>query len=609
MTDNSAPHISPDRNRHEWRVRFLARMTRLRRLLVSKWWVVALGILLGLAGALAYNRFQAPLYASVGRMIVSIKLSIPEGSIYTEELSNFLGTQIALMQSDLVMNRAYARLPRTGTNSEPPKVELQASALPKTTIFVLQAKGQDPEFTRDFLQACMEEYVALKREMRTQTSEATLAGLTEEVLRLKKELGKADDDLAAFQASNSVVLLQEQGNTAGSYLATLNQRLAALQSEHDLLKALTLDQDLERRQQTGNALPTADEMLGRTRPSLDPGEVDYLKAKQQILLLKADREDLSQYLRPKHPKIIALNDEISRREKLLEIFRQQSAEQLDSRKSSLALQIENLRKEVKEWDARNLQISQKTAEYQRLKANSMRVQALYDRLLATMQTLDVNKEISPESVMIMEKACPALPVKTSIGKLLGAGGATGLALAIALLAFINRMDDRLVSSTELQDIFDEELLAQVPREASLERQRDVALVAENDGRHALAEAYRSLRSSLLYASDGEKRPHIFVVTSSVPGEGKSMTSANLAIALAAGGARVLLVDADLRKGVLHERFKLPGGTGFAEALGQALDWKRTLLATNYRNLTLLPRGATSRGSSELLASSAVTGIS
>jgi uncharacterized protein involved in exopolysaccharide biosynthesis len=71
------------------------------------------------------------------------------------------------------------------------------------------------------------------------------------------------------------------------------------------------------------------------------------------------------------------------------------------------LQIQNLEKDVKEWDAKTLAINHKMAEYQRLKANSQRIQALYDRLLATMQNLDVNKEISPESVIIMEKASPA----------------------------------------------------------------------------------------------------------------------------------------------------------------------------------------------------------
>ena len=77
---------------------------------------------------------------------------------------------------------------------------------------------------------------------------------------------------------------------------------------------------------------------------------------------------------------------------------------MEGKKASLALEIQNLEKDVKEWEGKMLDIQVKTAEYQRLKGNSQRIQALYDRLLATMQTLDVNKEISPESVTIMEPA-------------------------------------------------------------------------------------------------------------------------------------------------------------------------------------------------------------
>jgi len=93
--------------------------------------------------------------------------------------------------------------------------------------------------------------------------------------------------------------------------------------------------------------------------------------------------------------MMALADEISRRERLLEIYRQQNAEQLESRKTSLSLQIQNLENDLKELNSKALEVSRKTAEYQRLKSNTQRIQALYDRLLATMQTLDVNKEISP----------------------------------------------------------------------------------------------------------------------------------------------------------------------------------------------------------------------
>jgi len=155
--------------------------------------------------------------------------------------------------------------------------------------------------------------------------------------------------------------------------------------------------------------------------------------KQQSLLLKADQQDLAQYLRPKHPKMMAMTEEIARRERLLDIYRQQSVDQLDSKKGSLGFQIKNLEKDVKEWDGKTLEISRKSAEYQRLKANSQRIQALYDRLLATMQTLDVNKEISPESVTIMEKASTAFADRPKLAKKLLIGGGIGFICGMMML--------------------------------------------------------------------------------------------------------------------------------------------------------------------------------
>ncbi len=576
---------------------FLARMDRYKNLLRRKWWILAIGISLGLGVEGTLSTFEAPSFSSVGRMIVSIKLAIPEGSVYSEELSNFLGTQAALMQSGVVINRAHARVAAQKPDLAMRPVALKVTVLPKTTIFVLQGTGTDPQYTQAFLQACMEEYVSLKKEMRTQTSDTTVAGLTEEALRLEKELRKSDEDLVSFQSTNSVVLLQEQGNSAGNYLAALNQRLAAQRSEQELLKMLTLDQNLERRQQVGDALPVATDVIDKSNQGGgDRVETEYFKAKQQILLLKADQQDLGQYLRPKHPKMIALSEEIARRERLLDIFRQQSAEQLESRKGSLALQIQNLERDVKEWDAKTLEISRKSAEYERLKSNSRRIQALYDRLLATMQSLDVNKEINPESVTLMEKASVAQSEKPKLSRKLLTGGFIGLGLSLLLLMLADRLDDRMSSFTELAELFDESLVGQIPKE---DAKGDLKLIDTDDTRHAFLEAYRNLRSSLLYMTEATERPRTILVTSSVPDEGKSVTAANLAITMAHAGSRVLLVDADLRKGILHRRFGLPGDPGLSETLSKGLSWVEAAQATKVPNLFLLPRGATTHRSSEL----------
>lgn len=119
-----------------------------------------------------------------------------------------------------------------------------------------------------------------------------------------------------------------------------------------------------------------------------------------------------------------------------------------------------------------------------------------------------------------------------------------------------------------------------------------------------AEAYRSLRSNIEYSSfDDEYR--VIVITSSVPGEGKSTTAGNLAIALAQSGNKVLLVDCDMRKPSIHKKFKISNAAGTAELLLRKKSFEE--VANDYNeNLTIITAGKIPPNPSEMLASRAMT---
>jgi capsular exopolysaccharide synthesis family protein len=225
-----------------------------------------------------------------------------------------------------------------------------------------------------------------------------------------------------------------------------------------------------------------------------------------------------------------------------------------------------------------------------------------------MQTLDLNKEISPESVNIMEKASMPSPDRPDLHKKLMSGALIGLACSLFLLVVIDRFDDRLNSHSEVTDLFDEAILGQIPREPSLHSGGSAALVRPDDERHSFLEAYRSLRSSILYMGERGKVPKTLLVTSSVPDEGKSVTAANLAITLANAGSRVLLVDGDLRKGSQHNRFDLDVDAGLSESLSEGRKWTELVCDTKFPRLFLLPRGATTQHSSELFLSGSIDSL-
>ena len=119
-----------------------------------------------------------------------------------------------------------------------------------------------------------------------------------------------------------------------------------------------------------------------------------------------------------------------------------------------------------------------------------------------------------------------------------------------------------------------------------------------------AEAYRSLRSNIEYSSfDDEYRA--IVVTSSVPGEGKSTTSGNLALSLAQSGNKVLLVDCDMRKPSIHKKFKISNISGTAELLLRKESFEDVANFYN-ENLTIITAGKIPPNPSEMLSSRAMT---
>jgi capsular exopolysaccharide synthesis family protein len=597
---NEYPQHAPE-DRSVRSARFFTLLHRYRSLLRRRWWLLLLLALVGMGVQWIIYKQSPPAYASIGRMIVNVKIQVQTGASYSEDLSNFLGTQVELMKSSTVKANAERRVNAARPDLISAPVNLQIGVTTKTTIFNLMAICPEKDYTQAFLDAVMEEYMSLKNDMRTRSSEKTLAGITEELLRLEKELKTNEEELLQFQATNSMVFLQEQGNSAGNYLVQLNRQLAGLQSELQLLNMLNLEQNLERQQTKGviTGARTA-EGEGKEVADLFRADSDYLKVKQEIQLLKAEREQLAEYLRPKHPKMVALSEDISRKERLLEIFKQQSVEQLDNRRSSLALQVQNLQREIKEWEVGSLDISTKMARYQKIRANITRVQSHYDQLLKTMQAVDVDKDISPESVTVLEKATPALLYRASLPKGLLISGLIGLALGVGILILSDRFDDRMNSYVELNDHFEEQVLGQIPRERRPRGDTELKLIQPEDTRHAFLEAYRNVRSSLLFMSaNGESRPKLLLVTSSIPNDGKSMTTANLAITLAQGGSRVVLIDADLRKGVMHRRFKVDSTPGFSEVLTQRTEWRSVVRPTYIQNLSLISCGAPSQKSSEL----------
>jgi capsular exopolysaccharide synthesis family protein len=582
-----------------WFTSFITRLHRYKALLLRRWWIPVLTVCLGLFVE-AWLIYQTPpSFLSNGKMILAGKLNISQGAVYSEDNVNFYGTQIQLMQSMEVKRSAEALVRSTHPEMQPVPVEITVLQRPRTSIFELSAIGSSGDYTQAYLNALMQKYLDFKKGMREDRGHEITTGITEQLIQVEKDLRNAEDEMLEFQKQNNIGFIQEEGNSAAAYLVKLNREYASLKTEYDLLNLLDLDQNLDRAQNKPDTPGTAESAEEKGMPWADVGpEADYLKAKQTVQLLKAERDILAKDLRPKHPKIIKLNDDILKQEKLIDLYRAEALEKLETRRKSIGKQMENLQTNIKEWEAKALDLSQRLAQFNRVKGKVDRLKTLYDRLTNNLKDIDVSQVVGAEDqVSIMEMATSPVSVRPGWIKSLLIGFGGGALVGIAILILLDRIDDRMASFSEFQHHFSESVLGQVPKEKIKGK---VMLLQPDDARHVFAESYRNIRSSIFFMPYEGPRPKTLLVTSAVPNEGKSTVSANLAITMALSGARTLLIDGDLRRGALRETFGISSKVGFSEVLKQEVNWREVVVPTSYPNLFILPRGKTLSQPSEHL---------
>ncbi|MEO6871884.1 MAG: polysaccharide biosynthesis tyrosine autokinase [Chthoniobacterales bacterium] len=577
----------------------ITRLHRYKALLLRRWWIPVLTICLGLFVG-AWMIYQAPnAFLSTSKMMVAGKLNLSQNAVYSEDTNNFYGTQIELMQSDEVRQGAETLVRATHPELPQEKVTVSVSQRPRTSIFELEAVGTAPDYTQAYLNAVMQKYLDVKKGMRADEGSHVTTAITEQLIQVEKDLRNGEDEMLEYQKENNIGLIQGEGNSAAAYLVKLNQEYARLKTEYDLLSLLDLDQNLDRAQNASRVATNGSPAPNEGMPFTDVGpEGDYLKAKQAVQLLKAQRDTLSKDLRPKHPKIIKLNDQIDQQEKLIQLYRQDAVEKLETRRKSIGKQMENLQSNISEWEKKALDLSQRLAAFNRIKDKVDRQKTLYDRLTNSLKDVNVSQVVDGgDQVGIMEKATTPVSVRPGMIKSLLIGLGFGAFAGLLILALLDRIDDRMASFSEFQHQFSENILGQIPKEKTKGK---VTLLQPDDARHIFAESYRNVRSSIFFMPYEGPRPKTLLVTSAVPNEGKSTISANLAITMALSGAKTLLIDGDLRRGALREAFEIQSKIGLSEVLKQEVNWREVIVPTSLSSLFILPRGNTISQPSEHL---------
>jgi tyrosine-protein kinase Etk/Wzc len=297
--------------------------------------------------------------------------------------------------------------------------------------------------------------------------------------------------------------------------------------------------------------------------------------------LKMKRVDVERLYTPEHPTYRALMTQIG---------------QVESQKAALLKKIEALPATQQELLRlnRDMQVTSQT----------------YTLLLDKSQEQDILRAGSIGNVRIIDNADVNVeePVKPMRKIIVLVAALIGLLLAVATV-FVRQAFYRGVDNPEVIENLGMPVYASLPYSRLQERMEKAAqsrstskeprLLSVSAPTELAIEALRSLRTSLHFAML-EARNNVLMISSPTPGVGKSFVSSNLAVIIAQTGKRVLLIDADMRKGYLHKMFNLTPKHGLSDTLAARLGSKEVINHTEVRNLDFISCGYAAPNPSELL---------
>ena len=306
-----------------------------------------------------------------------------------------------------------------------------------------------------------------------------------------------------------------------------------------------------------------------------------------------------------HPDVVALKNKIQ------ELYSQIS-ETADVKLNSLNNEIAKTERETTRLSAQIQQLPQKQSTLTELEREAERKSTYHQKLLSELQQAQIANDVAKSSIEILDPAIePELPINRNKKVKAVAGGIVGLMLGIGLIVLLEVLDRTIKSVDDVKASMKLNILGTIPQivyDEHFEHQDqekakmiDQQLVTHDYSPTPIGEAYRSLRTNILF-SKSVGRVQSFVITSTAPGDGKSFTAANLSITMAQQKSNTLLIDTDLRRGVLHNTFGVSKEPGFSNYLTGAIHASEIINETHIPNLSLISCGSLIPNPSEMLGS-------
>lgn len=575
-------------------------------------WIVVLVMLL-IATAAAVYVSKAPLiYAAQAVLMVEQEQAkvVKIDAVTNENLSSveLLNTMLQSIQGRVVLQRVVERLKlhedadflkgRKLSSTSPDAAlgmvqqALKVSLRKGTRLVDVLVEHQDPEAARKVADSVVAEFLRYRFEQKAANTTVANKFLLDESQRLKDQLQKAEEALQRYKVENNAASLEESQNTVTQALQSTSEKLTDARSER-----MRLEGDMAR----------VKELAGKPKELLLLPSVASHPSVAAINASITDKEAeiavITQRYKAKHPKYIAAHAQLaSLREQRDQVVA--NAANLLGASFRSAQEVENeFARALQEQEKRTLELNQKAIPYNALTRELESTRTMYESVLNRLKDTDVTKELDQTPVRVVESAIAFGPVRPDKKKILIGGLLGGLVAGMGLAFGLSLLDTSLKTVDDTEQALGLPVLAAVPRIKSPGKGNDsrVALAALTDPKGAVAEAFRSLRSSLALLGRQENRK-TFLFTSAVPSEGKSFTSSNYAIASAQVGLSTLLIDADLRRPRISKIFfgeaRRPG---LADCLAGQSNLEDAVCSTDLENLKVLTAGSTAPNPAELLA--------
>ena len=606
------------------------------RVLMKRSFIILTVTVVSLAAAAIYSFRTKPVYESVSRIEIKPNATPNvglQGLIDEEgragESASALQTEILVLQSNSVMlqtaeslnliDRVRAAEIKAGHGGgQAPSGEmtsgerltligmirggLRVQIVPATQMVDIRYRSDDPKLATDVVNKLVDTYIDEDLRSRFDRTMHVSIWLQKQLEDLRQQAGDAQRQLADYQRQHNIVGTDETSNLTMQNLAQTSSDLESAEADRIMKEARM--RDFQTQDPDMVALTGDDPQLAALR--------------SQLATLQTERAELASKYGEHHPRMQELNAQIDKVQasikKEVALARRQVRDEYQG--SHRMEQMLQKRLAAQKEDAYRL--NEDEAQYAILRHEAELNRDLYDALQMRLKEASVTAGLSATNITVVDRASVpvyAIAPRKTLSLLMGLLG--GLLCGIVIAFMVESIDDTLQTSEEVENVSMLASLATIPHistetgkrkrkgteEAAPAASRMHQLVALYSPKSHAAEAYRGLRSSLLLSSI-DIPPRVIVVTSAFPGEGKTTTAVNAAIAFAQRGERVLLVDADLRRGSLDRVFNLDDRSfGLSTVLTQPAAPKS--LATPLPELPLLavlPTGPRPPNPAEMLSS-------